>query len=882
MNTHKIGADAPLHVVADLLGRHLLVGQSGSLRLYPGQDTRQQPHYIASIEHMHSMDYYSTNGKVVVTGGDDQCCLHDLGLVVNHNGEVRDLTPMRVVFKSSSKVMDAVFVNEDRVLVGDMGAKLSLFDIKDAGEGGKLGEWSVDGEIVGLSFNAKKSLICVTVADGQCFIYRYNHAESSITKLASLGDLFVDKRLSLAEGFDDDSDDDDIDSDEDSFITDTTENTNVMADEKVSKKLLNLTATRGEWSLDGTMLAIPTKKKKINLYHADQFETPFGTLDGGLDGAKGFFTNVAFSKDGSKLASLSLDKKLIFWNVSGFNVIGKENLKSIGSEIIWTSNTSLAIGSIKAELTTIDSRCLNVILDQMSQFQESEEPARKKISRDSDLFGDEDDIGDDVNMEDDDEDDAHLDLPQPGDDDGFIVGDNEDEPSYNKRYNNADRETSVKRVRFNQQKINQQHPQTILKPHSTGATPWVNQRRFLTICEIGTVESVVDESYNHVTVTYFDESDKRGYHFTDINHFDLCCMDQHGILFSTSGFKRKEPNFEFVLSYKKHSIIGNDITWSRKLKLGPGEFVTTISTSESHSFVGTSLGVVRKFTNYGRLIDMWVCDPMVACINNDKYLFSVILKGGSTYWFNIQDINGRYLHQNLSLPMQELKTLIWSKDGNPCIFRNEDDLMMVLTDWRSSKSSPIWKPLLDIKYGVQSKGKGSDLKAWPLALNDDEFVFIPYKGSKYPSAGLLAPMVVDVSVPYTYKEGKKEKTEDSDDLNSGEEEANESEDDEDTNFEQAYLKYKTLYDSLFDGVNNGDIRDDSYEEKLTNYDTNIKKSLIMMLSSAIEEANSEDAFDICMLMDKSLLPTAKRLADKYDMVDLSQQISRLIQADDEY
>lgn len=883
MITDKIAQNGAVHLQCD--ARTLIVGVPGTLKVYRDQDTRQEPQNVPTLKAMNSIDINPAGDKVLVSGA-EECCVHDIGLVVEGKGEASDLPPMISLQKNTFRIMDAIFTHDgSKALVGDLGAKLSLLDLNDDGK--ELNSIIVEGEIVGLSYNKQLDLIAITTADGSCFIYKVSIQSGQLEKVASLGSLLVDKRVILTDDLlpndsdfsDDDEDDDD---DEDSLISATTDSYNTAKATKINKKLLKFTASRCEWSSNGDLLAIPTKDKKIQIFKTDEWARPLKTLDGGVNGPKGYFTNISFSKDDSKIVSLSLDRKLIIWDVKSKNIIGKENLDYIGYRSIWTSNTSLAIGSTTSELSTIDPRSLNTILSNNTDLQEEGPTAGEEG-----LFGDEDDQGDDVNM--DDEDDADLDNPQYQDYDGFVVDDDGSDKRSRISESTELTDSRTKRVRIDPNPVssssstlvNYSTVSNMLKPYSSGSTPWHGNRRYLTICQTGVSYTVKNESSNKITVNFFDTSERRDYHFDDLNGFDLCSMDTNGCLFGTSGYQKRKQEFEAILTYKRNSIIGSETLWSRKIQLRANEFITSISVGETNSFVCTSSGVIRKYTNFGRLVDMWMSDPIISVMNNDKFIFTIVFKNG-TFWFNIQDLNGEFIQQNGSLPLNEpIKNMFFSKDGNPCIIREEDNLMIILINWRNERSTPIWKPILDIQDGIRRKGRGNELKAWPLALNDDEFMFIPYRGSKYPIFPLLSPMVIDILIPCTYNQESKKKArvnneEDHDDDDDEEDEEEEEEEDA----EEQYLRYKTLLDSLLDGVNNGDVRDEQFEEKLNEYKINTQKALLLLFSNAIEEDSNDDAFSICQLMELGSLEFAQRIAERQNMVLLVDQIVRLREANE--
>lgn len=872
MITDRISQDGAVHVRCD--ARSLVVGVatrgSGTLRVYKDQDTRVEPYNVVTIGGLASVDLSPTGEALLVCGG-QECWLHDVGLVVSGKGEAVDLPPPETIIKSAFRVTDATFTHGgDRALVGDLGARLSLLDLGQAGK--EITSTNVEGEIVGLSYNSVLDLVAVVAADGTCFVYRVSVQNGSLEKVANLGALFVDKRVMLTEELmPEDSDfSDDDDDDEDSLISATTDSYNTARGAKQNKKLLRFAASRCAWSPNGDYLAVPGKDHKVYVYKTGEWNKAVKVMTGGAGGPKAHFSDIAFSKDGMKVATLSVDKKLILWDVEKGATVGHEGLGYVGNSIVWTTNSSLAIGSTAGELSSVDSRALSTILAANSDLaEELGEDTGEPAGAGEDLFGDEDAIGDDVNM---DEDDAEEDIPQSQDEDGFVV----DDAGSDKRSRvseSTELTDTRKRVRIEDPRA--AVPAVALRPFSQGATPWHGNRRYLTISQTGVAYTVKGEGAAKVTVNFFDTSDKRDYHFDDMNGFDLCAMDSQGCVFATSGYGKRR-GYEAVVTYKAHSQIGSETLWSRQLGLGGGEFITSVSAGETSCFVCTSRGVVRRYTNHGRLVDMWVSDPIVGVISNDKFVFTVVAKGGA-YWYNVQKLGGEYVQQNRSAPLEERpKAMFFSKDGNPVVVREEDDTMVVLAHWRRG-DAPLWRPILNMQEAVERKAKGNELKAWPLALNDDEVMFVPYRGTRYPIFPLLSPMMVDVEIPCGYKPKREQREKVGQGSASEEEPHSESESDDD-DAEEQYLRYKTLAELVEDGANNGDVRDENFEEKLREYKVNTQKALLLLFSNAVEEDANDDAFSLCLLMEVSSLVFAQRIAERQSMVQLVNQIVRLREA----
>jgi len=911
-------------VLVGSMASNFITASNEMLKIFKLNSTAE-PEIIQTLDNINGFSLHCKENKAMaLVAGGEKCAWHDLSKFVATNNP-NDLLPMKELWKSSSKVTQAVFTHGgQRACIGNLGAKMVIVDISSPADndsfGKIIGESKTQGEIIGLSYSYSLDLLTVTVADGKLFVYSLTSSEPDLK--ATIGSLLVDKRTILTEdmGLSDDSDEFD-DSDDDSMSTDTNNTGNSKSLRKAKQKLLKFAASKPVWNPAGDRLAVPDKSFRIKLFNVDNWENPVFSLYAGPSHHKDYITSLSYSPNGKFLASISLDKVLIIWDLTTNKMVGKSILSVLGCDLSWSDDDILIIGSDSGYVLTLDAKKL-IQHHSISENEEETSNKNRKGSndiraRDNVIQNDSDDMGDDVMQSDieENEEESDLDKPMSQDLDNFIIDDDENDTH---RYR-GDEEATQKRRRFDElsesteltdfnKRARQQNElingpsfrlnvksgwgAALTKPFSVGSTPWEgSDRRYLTITPIGYVYTVKTQNFFKITVSFFDEQNHRNYFFDDASGYDLCSINEDGAIFATSGF-RKGKSFTARIEYKDHGDRKNGTTmWIREIPLRPYEFITSLSVNGDNVFVSTNKGFVRKYNIYGRLLDITMMDCIVAVMNNESHVFTIIKRSfGSGYLFNIQNINNEYIQQEIGIPLitenefskdlSELpvKSMFFSSDGDPCIVRN-DNLLIVLTKWRNSNSKPIWKPLLDVQEGVKRAGKGRELKAWPLGLFNDSFMFIPFRGSKnYPIFPLLSPMNVDVRIPIKYdnpSQTKATSSEDDIDRNSD----NEEDGDKAEEPEEKFLRTLVLAELLSDLISNNESSDDSAIQRLQLLSLEYDKALIIQIDDACSSGDSDDAFALCkMIRDLRALHAVQRLAEAKGLAGLARRVRDLREA----
>lgn len=931
--THAYMNDAAVSVAST--PTTLFTAADGSIKVFDLINTTSEPEIVNTLEKVKDFDIRVLNDKAygLVCGGSD-CSYHNLSNFLGINNKHRHndsiISEMKKIWRSEAKITQAIFTHGgQRACIGDLAANMVIIDISNPTDSTTFGKVTekikVNGEIVGLSYSYAVDLMAVTVADGG--IYIYSMSSNNTERRASLGTLVVDKRVALTHEMglvdDDDSDLSDLSDtnldDEDSMFTETTMGVGGKNSRNKTNNLLKFASSKTAWNPVGDVLAVPNKNYKIDFYNVVNWAVPAFTLYAGGNHHKNYISGLAYSPDGKYLASISLDKSLIIWDIKDKKIKGKVGLPFIGCDITWCDNSSVAIGSNKGDVLTIDkSTFIDIITPKSVPEKEiNDTTGTVDIANgkgvNNNVTGDSDDSGDDVNISDDEEEaeEERLDRRNSQDLDDFII-DDETNTDSRRRYRDNDsqsteltdfnkrarRETGNDENHLYKLNVRSGWGRSLTKPYSVGSTPWEgSDRRYLTITPIGCVYTVKIQSVYKVTVLFFDEEKHRKYFFDDLNGFDICSINDQGSVFATSGYK-KQKGFIARIEYKDHSNGKTGETqWIRDIALRPYEFITCVSVYGNNIFVCTNKGFVRRYNLYGRLQNIMMMDCVVGIMNNNNYVFTVIKRTiGSGYLFNIQDLDGEYIQQEVGLPLITendfgedqcdipVKSMFFSSEGEPCLVRN-DGILMVLTRWRDSNSKPVWKPLLDIQEGVSRAGRGTELKAWPLGLFGDNFMFVPFRGTKFPIFPLLTPMNVDVRIPLNYYDPNKRKPireideEDRELFGDEENEIEEPQINKAEEAEEQFLRTLVLAEILNDAISNNEVESSEGLEKLQLLSLDYDKALLIQIDDACSSGDSDDAYELCkMLRDSRALNAAQRLAEMKSMAGLARRIMNLREA----
>ncbi|KAH3666244.1 hypothetical protein OGAPHI_004433 [Ogataea philodendri] len=731
---------------------------------------------------------------------------HQYGAVTSKSGvceyyDLDSLKSMGKLLRSPLALADAVFTHGgSQVLCGGADGELKLVSLDSDTT---IKSIKTNDQVTAIGYNNVGDLAAVSLANGDVAIYAYSTSEPAVKH--------VYPNKTEKHKFVDDEDDDDLDLD-DAF----------GSHPPATKAAAGVCGC--DWHPNGDLVAVPTKDREIEVYDRSDLSSVSFQFRG-QSHEKGL-VDLKWSPNGQYLASVGRDQKLIIWETKSHKSVKVLNLPEEACSLSWgraDGSFDIVVGTNSGHIAQFDS----VVSDKES-FKESERPIDDLDSEpESEVTG----LFDEV----------------PEDD--FIVDDDGSGYVEKKRPMAAHQPAKHRKVVID---APVQEPSFTVQPFSPGGTPWNGNRKYLTMNSTGYAWTVKQDGYNTITVSFFDKGLHNEYHFKDLYGFNVASITEDGILLASATKSRKS-----TIMYKSHD---QQDTWLRSLLLRPGEFVSCVSLSKTAIYVSTSLGFVRKYSLFGRIERIEKTAPVVACVNSDKYLFTVTYNSGSLN-FNVQDLDGKYFQRNEHLPIHlsgsaysayPLKGAFFSLDGDPCVV-GHDDFLLVLTRWRDPLQAS-WIPILDTTEGVKKLSTGDNIKCWPLGLLKNNFNSIVTRGSEYPSFPLAMPLEIPIRLPITGEE-----------------------DEEDP--EEELVRCITLGELLNDAISNDDVVDETAQERLGEISVKYDAALLKQFGHSCNDGSISDALYLATkLRDERALHAASKIAERLQLIHLVNKITKLREA----
>ncbi|QPG74183.1 hypothetical protein FOA43_001507 [Brettanomyces nanus] len=826
---------------------------------------------------------------------------HNTALVASNNGEchIYDLKTLKetaTLLRSPLGLTSAVFTHGGAMaLCGGLDGKLQLVEIKSS-EHGVKSTVDVREQIASLSYNDVGDLAAVSLANGDLAIYSYTTAEP--TRLHTFSSILVDKRSVIGDadtlradsGLPLDDDDDDMDGFDDDLDQDIANGGAPQTQPMGKDSTAKFSSVRPDWHPSGDLLAIPTRVREIVVYDRSDLSKPKFQFQSTKDGSHTKpIIDLHWSPNGKLLASVGLDNKLVVWDYKTQRSVQSFDVPMRAFSLSWNRHSDMIIiGTTSGNIIRyeVESSTSKLVSDEATEQEgdEEEEGTNEHLDIDGEKEADSNTGGspgaDSLGSE-----------GLFGGEDDFIIDD--DGAGYTENgkrsaddiHNGSGGMHKHKKVRFD----NQYQGLSRLLPYSPGGTPWETSRRYLTINPVGYAWSVKQEGYNTVTVTFFDRSLHREYHFRDFNSIDIASMNGEGILLAGSAYHKSlhgsKERVKATMIFKTHDQSRN---WQREIQLQPGEFLTSVSLGPNAVFACSSLGYVRRYSLYGRLERLEKMPPVVACINSSKYLVTVTYTSPYNYSFNLQDLDGKYYQRSESLPISvsvegkrhPIRGLFFSSDGDPCIV-GQDNVILVLSRWRDPLQA-CWVPILDANEGLRRIATGDNVTAWPLGLFKDQFNFIVVRGSEYPSFPLTLPSEMSVKLPVG-DDSEGQKTEDTNEEGNGIDNDSDDQPKEKKNSgnsaEEELIRTIVQAELLNDAITNDDVEDETAEERLAALSVRYDAALLKQVGQSCNEGDISDAFYLSTkLRDDRALAAAAKMAERLELAGLVAKINRLREA----
>lgn len=633
----------------------------------------------------------------------------------------------------------------------------------------------------------------------------------------------------------------------------------------------NVLTAKIEWHLNNDDFAIPTQMQNIKVFsRSNDFKLSYSF-------AKIHDSNITamkWSPNGDYLASSDLSNRLLIWDSQTRECLINQKFSNKINNLSWRANDAngydLTCGSENGNIIILKNvvRQTNANLKSNHHHHSNTSALDEALNQPLDSDTDEGEgEADDINLDSDISNDDGLDGPDGDiqqlrdfvDDDGFL--DDDDNAGYTiiptKRPLDADAEQYIPNYKKKPVALVPSFNKFKLKPYNPGCTPYISDRRYLTMNSVGYISSVKQDTFSSITASFFDQSVHREYHFDDIYGYDLAGLTKIGIVLGVSGEAKNRQGGHIF--FRPHDDGGN--SWEKQIPLRDGEIITSLTLSDSVFIVGTSCGFIRSFNLFGTPIGIEKSSPVFTIIANMNYIFLVTLANNNQLLYSLKDIDGgRYLQKDLALPLdlpakgEDLLTgIFFNSHGDPVIIGN-DGVVLLLTRWRNPLQS-TWVPILDSESKIKEIGGKGELNIWPLGLHKDKLNCILVRGVKnYPNYPLPLPTELDIKLPITNGE----------DL---------------TEFdvaEEELVRFKTMGELLGECLStDGEIFEDD-QDSLNEYAISYDKSLLKLFSQACVEEKMSKAWKLVqdLKQDKALAAAAK-IAERVGLIALLNRVNKL-------
>jgi chromosome transmission fidelity protein 4 len=377
-------------------------------------------------------------------------------------------------------------------------------------------------------------------------------------------------------------------------------------------------SARIAWHPDGRAFAVPTPTRDVQVVSKNDWEKQRAFCNG----HEGDITALAWSPNGSMLATAGRDKKLLIWSTKDQSVLARFEYANV-MDIAWHPDSNLL------SFTTSDGEvyiCPDLIPSQFAVlFKLPQQPApfihdplaaisantrRPEVNGHKSLpprprrasFDSEDSLLGDIAFGDDDE------FVVDDDGAGYALNGNRKRPAED---DDVHGEHANKRAHLFQPQYHESF--------QPGSTPWRGNRKYLCLNLIGFVWTVDQDSHNTVTVEFYDHDLHRDFHFTDTFLYDKASLNEHGTLFSCP----PKDDAPATIFYRPHETWTQRNDW--RTQLPKGEAVLAMSLSDSFITVTTTANYVRVYTLFGIPYRVYrpKSTPIVTCASWRDYVLTM-------------------------------------------------------------------------------------------------------------------------------------------------------------------------------------------------------------------------------------------------------------------
>lgn len=820
----------------------LIVGNScGIIKIYDLLQPDLEPQSIDINENLTSLNCYQDKLLITSTGGNLESI------------NCEKLKPEGVIYRSELPLRDSIYINDgQRILVGGDDNKLIIVD----SESKSTQTINLPDQLTNVSYNNTGEMLSLSLSNGDLQIYSViNELPNLVHTLKSVLIQKIHTSLDVIDFQDE------------------------HKDELVCSKTL--------WSSDGQYL-ITTGQNVVEVYNRSNWLQQPKLIAVTLK-------IIDFISVNDFILVLCDDFSITIYKLNDLTKV--DNIKvdieeALLLNITWNDD-NLYIGTTSGNVYKLEDVILQ---DNGDQPETSDNVKSLFFDEAAESDGDEEAANDtDALLRDSDDEEPQtratsVENGYKGHEEDSMIIDEDDEVDINK-------DSSRKR-----HKSNGYAPRTTitedieLKPYSPGSTPWSiesntssssTNRRYLAMNSIGYSWCVksMDNPHQTITVSFFDRSIQKDYHFTDYYNYDLCSINEGGILLGASGYQQKSKVDNGIIYYRNHET--EQDSWERKVPLLKNEFITSISLTNSDKddhnnanaliVVGTNFGYLRFYNIHGVVINIMKTSPIITIIASSiSTIVTINQVSSNVITFSIIDVNQdyKYIQQNSILPIRQcevnplIKGIFFNEYNDPCIVPGHDDTLLVLQSWREPQNAK-WIPILNCHHTIANNHTKKNWKCWPLGVYNDKLNCIILKhNNQYPSFPLPLPIEIDIKLPINNYQKQKPQEDEED------EETDEPTKSPEENFLQSITMGKLISDTLND--DSSEVDNDEVMAKINKYSTIFDKSLLQMFGEACKESKLNKAFSIAKMIrtDKALI-AASKISERMQYITLATKIGRL-------
>ena len=846
----------------------LYVGNAeGVLKVFNPDEPDSEPVPLDIPEFLTSLK--SFGNKVALTNTEGRLVIFDLGDEITGDEDFSE------IYKSSFPLRDVEIINEgNRIIFGGDNNNIMIADLSQEN---KVDEFPLADKLVNISYNSLGELVALTLANGEVHIYSvFNEKPELVESIKG--------------------------------VSPPKANTSLTDVHFLGSNAHELPCTRSIWSSNGEHIFVPTMSGSVKAFNRSEWSLNMETPQNSE-----MLVATTISPNNKHVALLHKNGMIKIHDLETFLLIRTlDNYQPaiLSINLAWARKT-LYVGATSGSFYSFD-----ISLDNETEAGSEIAPAISEVDK---LFLEE---ASDSETEDPE---AHPEVSRKRDalDDSRMIDEDDDDEQEEDPYRYHNKkvddilENRRKKARF-------LSPDTVaaatreslvydIIPYSPGSTPWFQsaasgssstKRRYLFMNSIGyawSVKNASDDSSDiqkSMTISFFDRSMNKDYHFLDYYDYDLCSMNERGILLGCSGHRNELSAHKGRVFYRHH--VNTSDSWERQIPLLQEEHITSICITSSSAetsgdsiiVVGTSHGYLRFFNLYGLCINIMKVSPVISLVSSAlNTVFCIHQSGKDNYSYSIINVPEEYkfYQQECNLPIKAsrgplIKGLFFNDHSDPCLVAGHDDTLVVLSHWREPGNAR-WVPLLNCTDAISDFGLSEskkNWKCWPLGLQGDRSVCLILKNNDiYPGFPLPLPIELDLRLPTKcfrslLKDGKEAAEEDEDEFATDDNETEKKlQKVKEEDPEEEYLRVTTLGRLLASSLSDlGE--EEEHMETLKSYSLIFDKSLLKLFNSACQESRLNKAFSVAKLIknDKALL-AASKIAERHNFANLMAKITKL-------